>query len=169
MTYTKYSFETNGEYTEINSTIAPGYDNPEHYHTLFAEIFTCSSGELTITLDGETLVLQPGETAKVEVGHRHSLANKSNQDVDFVTRLEPGNEGFEQAMYIMHGLAEDGSTGKDGVPSNPVTLAVGAGLMDTWLTGWAFLAARPLLFILRRYGKANDLEARLVQQYWNSG
>ncbi len=168
MTYTKYSFETNGDYTEVDSTIGSGYSNPEHYHTLFTEIFTCTSGELTITLDGKKLALQPGESAKVEIGHTHSLANATNQDVRFMTRLEPGNEGFERAMYIMHGLAEDGLTNQDGVPGNPVTLAVVAALMDTWLTGWVFWMASPLLLVMRRYGKGTGLDARLTEKYWDS-
>ena len=168
MTYTKYSYETNDEYTEFDSTIGPGYSHPEHYHTLFAEIFTCTSGELTVTLDGKKIELHTGESARVEIGHRHSLANASSQDVRFMTRLEPGNEGFEQGMYIAHGLADDGVSGKDGVPGNPVTLAVLAGLMDTWLTGWAFWMASPLLLVLRRYGNGNGLSGRLVEKYWNT-
>lgn len=168
MVYTKYSYETDGEYTEFDSMIAPGYDNPEHYHTLFAETFTCLTGELAITLDGKSVLLKPGESAKVDIGHTHSLANQSNGEATFRTRLEPGYEGFEKAMYIMHGLAEDGLTNKDGIPSNPVHLAVMAGMMDTWLSGWTFWLASPLLFTLRRYGKGGGAESQLLEKYWNS-
>ncbi|KAK5940446.1 hypothetical protein PMZ80_006861 [Knufia obscura] len=124
MTYTRYSLETNGEFTEFDSTIGPGYSNPEHYHTRFTETFTCTAGVLTIMLDGKKLVLESGESAKVDIGHRHSLANASDEEARFLTRLEPGDESFEQAMYIMHGLAEDGMTNRDGVPGSPITLAV---------------------------------------------
>lgn len=168
MTYTKYSYETNGAYTEVECTVLPGYDNPEHYHTLFAETFTCRSGLLTVTLDGKRLQLKPGEAATVHIGHTHSLANTSDETVDFTCRLEPGYEGFEKAMYIMHGLAQDGATNSDGVPNSPVQLAILAAMMDTWLTGWAFWFAMPLLAIVRRYGKGYGVEAKLVGKYWNS-
>lgn len=168
MVYNKYSYETGGEYTELDAMIAPGYDNPEHFHTLFSETFTCLTGELAMMLDGESILLKPGESAKVEIGHYHSLAYRSNKEATFRTRLEPGYEGFEKAMYIMHGLAEDGLTDKDGIPSNPVHLAVMADMMDTQLTGWTSWLANPLLFTLRRYGKGNGVESHLLEKYWNS-
>ena len=106
--------------------------------------------------------MQPGETAKVDIRHRHTLANESKEEVKFLCRLEPGHEGFEQAIYVVHGLAEDGMTDSGGVPKNIVSLAIVAEMMDTWLTGWSFCMASPLLLLLRRYGKGTGHERRLL-------
>lgn len=168
MTWTKYSYETEGKYTEIDVVISPGYDNPAHYHTLFKETFTCTTGVLSVILNGKKMQLKPGETAVVEIGDVHSLANDSEGDATFLTRLEPGHQGFEQSMYIVHGLAEDGLTNSDGIPSSPIHLAVIAPLMDTWLQGWLFRMAGPLLFLLSRYGKGSGAEAQLLQKYWHN-
>ncbi|ETN47141.1 uncharacterized protein HMPREF1541_01332 [Cyphellophora europaea CBS 101466] len=170
MTYTHYSSETSGAYTQFTSTITPGYANPPHHHTLFRETFTCTSGTLSITLDnGHPRTLRPGETAVVDIGHIHSLANTSaTEPAEFVTKLEPGSEGFEKGMYIVHGLAEDGHSGPDGVPRDLVTVAVVAGMMDTWLSGWGFWLAGPALWVARRVGQGQGVERKLVERYWES-
>ena len=171
MTWTNYSHETSGAYTEVTAVIKPGYANPAHYHTLFKEIFTCTNGTLTVTLDGKKHELTPSSdektTATVEIGHYHSLINASSSTVEFTTRLEPGNEGFEKAMYIMHGLANDGLSTSEGIPKSIVHASLLMGLMDTWLEGWGWRVATPVLGVLRRYGKGMGEEARLVGKYWS--
>lgn len=167
-TYTHYSHETSGAFTQLTATINPGYSNPPHHHTLFRETFTCVSGTLTVTVDSQPHTLAPGESAVADIGAIHSLANETDKDVEFTAKLEPGSEGFEKAMYIVHGLAEDGQTDGDGVPRNVVDLAVVAGLMDTTLAGWGFWAARPLLAVLGRAGTGWGVERRLVGKYWES-
>ena len=168
MTWTKYSYETHGAYTEFEGVLQPGYNNPAHYHTLFAEYFPSNSGTMSIKLDGKEIKLEPDQSATVPIGHIHSLANNSEREIKYTSRLEPGDEGFEKAMYIMHGLANDGMSYSNGVPKNPVHLALVAAMMDTILDGWTFWLMRPLMVVLRRYAQGLGVEANLVEKYWNS-
>ena len=110
--------------------------------------------------------LKPGDSATVDIGHLHSLTNASEEDAEFTTRLEPGHEGFEQGMYIVHGLANDGLTYDEGVPMKPMHAAALLYLMDTWLAGWQWWAATPLLAVMRRTGQGSGVEAGLLSTYW---
>lgn len=166
MYWKKYSYETQGAYTEMTGVIGPGYSNPKHYHTQYAEHFTALKGSLTVTLDGKRIKLNAGDSATVEIGHVHSLINDSGADVEYTVKLVPGSEGFEQGMYIVHGMANDGITNGDGVPNNPVSAGVVAGMMDTWLMEWTLWLARPLLFVLRRYGEGTGHSDKLIAKYW---
>ena len=166
MTWTHYSYETKGAFSEVVGIIKPGYSNPPHHHTLFKEIFTATRGTLTVNLDGKEMQLKPGDSATVEIGHVHSLINASDEDVEYAATLEPGHEGFEQGMYIVHGLANDGLTNDDGVPKNPTHAASLVYLMDTWLAGWLWWIATPLLATMRRTGQGLGADARLLRKYW---
>ena len=164
--WTHYAYETKGAFSEVIEFIKPGYHNPPHRHTLFRETFTTTRGILTVTLDGKQMQLKPGDSAIVDIGHVHSLTNASDDEVEFTTKLEPGHEGFEQGMYIVHGLAKDGATNEEGVPKNPVHAASLVYLMDTWLEGWLWWLATPMLAVTRRTGQGLGVEAALLRKYW---
>jgi quercetin dioxygenase-like cupin family protein len=167
MHWTKYSYETNGAFTEVACTVKPGYANPPHHHTRFAETFTAKKGTLSVTLEDKQMKLNPGDAATVEIGRVHSLLNDSDEDVEFVCRLEPGNEGFEKGMYIVHGFANDGYSNGEGVPNNSAHAAVLLYLMDTWLAGWGWWLATPAVAIIKRTAQGLGIEARLLSKYWD--
>jgi len=85
-------------------------------------------------LDGTKLALRSGESAEVGVGRRHPPVNEGDEEVKLLCRLEPGHEGFGQAMHkYMHGLTEGGITNEDGVPGSSVTSAIAAEMVGVFL------------------------------------
>ena len=162
---------TGGKYTEVLCTSGPGSGNPLHYHTRFVERFRGGSDAtpLGVELDGRDIVLKKDEQAEVPVGHAHRLFNPSaTETAEFTCRLEPGNEGFEKGFTIVYGLSADGLTDGDGVPKSPMHIAIVTAMMDTWLVGWGFWLAMPLLAGLRWYGKFSGEEDRLLKKYWHA-
>ena len=171
MHFTTPAAETGGKYTEVTCTLGPGSGNPLHYHTRFVEVFRGSSDAtpLGVVLDGKDVVLKEGEEASVLLGHAHRLFNPSPTEVaEFTCRLEPGDEGFEKGFTIVYGLSADGLTDGEGIPKNPVHIAILTEMMDTWLVGWGFWLATPLLAGLRWYGKWSGEEERLLKKYWHA-
>lgn len=64
--------------------------------------------------------LKAGEEITVPVGVSHRFFNDSQgeeaEDCKFVLEIRPGNEGYEQLLTVMFGLANEGLCGVDGTP-----------------------------------------------------
>lgn len=164
VTFLKTAAETGGETTFVEVELAPQGGNGLHYHTSYTERFTVISGELGIQLGTEQIRLHPGETALVEIGQLHRFFNSSDQTARFYTELRPGHAGFEQSLQIGYGLAADGKTNKQGIPTNPLALAVLVDMSDTRLPG-VFTVLQPLFGLLARIARRNGTLERLQQRY----
>ena len=107
-TFLKYSYETNGEYSEAYATCAPGGGPPVHYHRSYTESFEAIEGDLTLQVgDGEVLHLKPGEMMEVPKGTLHKFG-AGPHGAKFKVRVTPGQPGFEKSLYILFGLSRDG-------------------------------------------------------------
>ncbi|MCJ1458037.1 hypothetical protein MMC28_008407 [Mycoblastus sanguinarius] len=54
----------------------------------------------------EIKALKPGEMAKVPIGTKHRFFNGyTDRDITFSAELRPANEGFEQSLHIIYGMA----------------------------------------------------------------
>lgn len=108
--------ETNGEYTLVTCTVFPGGGTPLHYHYYFGTPFftypntigtlaeeqpTPTKGSLCMVFGNETKHFPPGETGVAPVSTKHRLFNGSDSNVEFVARVVPAHDGFEQAPYII--------------------------------------------------------------------
>jgi quercetin dioxygenase-like cupin family protein len=86
----------------IRCTVSPGGGTPLHYHGSYQEQLTAKEGILGVVLGEETKTFQPGETAIVEIGTKDRIFNPSaDEDIEFVGKVVPVHEGFEQSIYIM--------------------------------------------------------------------
>lgn len=94
--FTKYSAETDGEFTEVEVTLAPSGGNPLHYHSSFTETFLAVDNKLHIRHgpEGTPAVLEPGETRTIEIGEHHCFYNPTDEAVKFKVTLRPASEGF---------------------------------------------------------------------------
>ena len=156
--------ESGGRRTLLEIELAPGGGNEPHSHLTFSEHFACVEGELTVRADGLLHVLQPGDEAIAEPGVLHCFANETDEPVRFQVELAPGHRGFEQALQIGYGLAEDGLTNDLGIPKNLVHAAVLMDMSETRVRGaWQLLV--PLLKILARWGRRRGADAALVERY----
>jgi quercetin dioxygenase-like cupin family protein len=114
--------ETNGEYTLIEVTLAPGGGVPmAHIHPHQSETFEVLDGELSMRAGREKLVAYAGDVVAVMPGERHRFWNASDDAVRFRCTVAPAL-GFERFIETMFALAADGKLGRRGMPS-PLRLA----------------------------------------------
>jgi mannose-6-phosphate isomerase-like protein (cupin superfamily) len=163
----KYGAETNGEYTLIRCTVSPGGGTPLHYHGSYQEQLTAKEGILGVVVGEETKTFQPGETAVVEIGTKHRFFNPSaDKDIEFVGKVVPAHEGFEQSIYIMYGWAEDGLCDENALPKSFVHLCLMADLGDMRWPGIMSVLGNPLIKSVAAYGRWSGEEDRLLKKYW---
>jgi quercetin dioxygenase-like cupin family protein len=156
--------ESGGHRTLAEVELAPGGGNAPHKHLSFSEHFVCIEGELTVRADGLLHVLQPRDEATAAPGVIHNFANETDEPVRFQVELSPGHRGFEQALQIAYGLAEDGRTNDKGIPKSLVEAAVLMDMSETRVVGPIRLLI-PLLKVLARWGRRRGVDAALVERY----
>ncbi|HXL91019.1 MAG TPA: cupin domain-containing protein [Streptosporangiaceae bacterium] len=70
-------------------TIAPGEYIAEHYHPYSEEFLFAIRGTTTVRIDGETVVLRPGEGVLVPRNSRHRCDNLGEEPAEAVFHLCP--------------------------------------------------------------------------------
>ncbi|KAH7342750.1 RmlC-like cupin domain-containing protein [Rhexocercosporidium sp. MPI-PUGE-AT-0058] len=167
--FEKYGAETNGAYTQVRVTVAPGGGTPLHYHGSYEEHLTCTNGLLSCVVGKKTLTFTPGETAVIPIGTRHRFFNASETgDLKFVGKVIPAHEGFEKSVYICYGLAEDGKCDEKGLPKNFVHMCLVADLGDMRFPGFMLVAGlgNMIVRVVAAYGRWSGEEERLMKKYW---
>jgi quercetin dioxygenase-like cupin family protein len=134
-TFIKTSKETNGQYSHLEATLAPGGKNPLHKHRSYSETFTCLEGDLSLTVEDKEVTLHPGDTFTIPKGTAHRFLNRTNKVVKFQVVFTPGNTGAENMLRIIYGLACDGKANKEGVPKSISSIALIGEIGDSRLTG----------------------------------
>jgi quercetin dioxygenase-like cupin family protein len=146
--FEKYGAEIGGEYSLIRCTTAPGGGTPLHYHNSYREELTALDGTLEVVIGEETKSFQPGRTAIIPIGTKHRFFNDTDQVVEFRAKVVPAHAGFEQCIYIAHGLEEDGESDEKGVPKSFVHLCLMADLGDMKFPGMMALLGPWLRLLL---------------------
>lgn len=167
ITFIQTSDETNTSITELELTLMPKGGNFPHYHTAFTETFTAMDGTLGLQLPGEkTKILQPGQVYSVPPNQVHRFFNPGPTEIKFNIKITPGHKGFENALRILYGLAEDGLTDKKSIPKNLSHVAIIGNLSDSRLLGFMKLLS-PLFNLLAKRARKNGLEEKLIARYCN--
>ncbi len=164
----KYGAETNGEFTQIRVTVAPGGGTPLHYHGSYEEHLTSIRGILSCVVGKRTLTFSPGETAVIPIGTEHRFFNASDEDVDFIGKVVPAHEGFEKSLHICYGLAEDGECDDKGLPRSFLHLCLMAELGDMKWPGVMLIAGlgNTLVKAVAAYARWSGEEERLLGKYY---
>ena len=89
--------ETDGRYALIEAFVPPGGGPPPHRHSREEEGFHVLEGELTVTVDGQRLVLASGAFANLPIGSVHSFKNEGTATVRMLILIAPA--GLEQ-MFL---------------------------------------------------------------------
>jgi hypothetical protein len=108
-----------------------------------------------------------GETATIPLNTIHRFFNDGDEDIEFAVEIRPAHQGFEQSVYIMYGLANNGLTDDKRFPSM-MNLCLMGQMGDTrWpcLTG---LATNLLTSGLTAYARWAGVEEDSLQWYWYS-
>ncbi|WP_162817894.1 cupin domain-containing protein [Niabella yanshanensis] len=164
VTFKQTAKDIKGGITRLEVTLMPGGGTPPHYHRNFSETFIVHSGALTIQLKNRTLVLDAGHQLTVEPGQLHRFTNTTAAAVHFTTIVEPGSEGFENALHILYGLAGDNQTDDKGNPRSLLALAVISHISDM-RPGGAGALMIPFLGLLNFIAKISGYDKKLVARY----
>jgi quercetin dioxygenase-like cupin family protein len=165
--FERYGRETDGEYTLLHVSLAPGCKNEEHFHGLQNETFTSVQGNVGVYSKSTGKVfLEPGQSVTVHAGETHYFFNPHKETVEMKIKLHPSREGMEKGLYTLYGLARDGKCHEGGVPHSLMHSAIIFSMSDMWPSGLNGFFTRPLLKLLALVGKINGTEAELVRKYW---
>ncbi|ONI77907.1 cupin [Actinosynnema sp. ALI-1.44] len=69
--------------------LAPGEVVTEHYHPYSEEFVHLITGDLTMTVDGERLHVQAGESVLIPIAMRHRVVNTGARTAHLVFHLSP--------------------------------------------------------------------------------
>jgi quercetin dioxygenase-like cupin family protein len=163
-TFLETSASTNGKRTLVEVELAAGGGNGLHYHTTYSERFEVLEGELCVQVGKEKLTLKPGESATAPINTLHRFYNATSQPTRFLVELQPGSVGFEQGLQIAYGLAADGMTNKEGMPTNIYHLAVCFELTESMAPG-IFALVAPLFRYLAARARRKGIQQELIRKY----
>jgi mannose-6-phosphate isomerase-like protein (cupin superfamily) len=163
-TFLETSAETNGRRTLIEIELAPGGGNRTHYHKAFAERFEVLEGELHVQVGKEIKILKPAQSVTAPSNTLHRFFNPIDQHTRFLVELQPGHTGMEQSLQIAYGLAADGKTNKESLPTNLYHLAVLFVMADSIVPG-PFALLTPILRLLATRARKQGIEQALIAKY----
>ena len=98
------------------------------------------------------------------IGSLHRVRNETDAPVTARVELRPGSLGFERAIQIAYGLAQDGLAAKNGAQKNLIQLGLLAEMADTQMTG-ALRILGPALRALARRARRKGVDRRLIARY----
>lgn len=167
MTILDASTDNLGKYVKIRFDLPPGAKgSPLHYHSQMSETFTVLEGCLSIELGetGNRRNMLSGESIVVPAGVHHSFCNASGDWVAFTTENTPA-AGFEQFIRGLYGLAIDGKVNSEGMPKNPLHLAVLLKLSNTIIVGMPPVVFKLMVNTLVWFAQIFNTNSSL-QKYW---
>ncbi len=94
--------DTNGAYTLIEQYNDPGIGVPPHVHANEDETFHIAEGQVTFTIEDNTIVAEAGTTVHVQRGVRHSFIVTSEGKSRVILIISP--PGLETMFEEMHNL-----------------------------------------------------------------
>ena len=84
----------NRDYCKKILLLKPGQTNPEHFHKVKEETFFCVSGDLEVTLDGESHFLRPGMSILVLSGVKHSFTSVNGAIAEEISTKSVPEDSF---------------------------------------------------------------------------
>jgi len=150
----------NNSSSVVELNILSGEKTPWHYHTLFSETFTVLKGTLEVGKGNDILQLKQGDVAAINQNEKHYYHNVSNEECVVITTIEPGNKNFENALFILKGLADDGLSTNAGTPKRFTDLVLFVYLSNSRMTGIQKVAEPVFIYFAKdaiKKGKLNTL------------
>jgi quercetin dioxygenase-like cupin family protein len=103
---TRKSLETDGQISRVEIDLEPSQNGPPaHIHPGQREIYAVDAGELVVTIDGESHVINAGASIEVPTGSAHTFANQSDKLVRFSAEHLPALQ-IEEYMRLVHRTVE---------------------------------------------------------------
>jgi len=158
-----HSADTHTE-SVIEMNILPAEKTPWHYHSLFSETFEMVKGTLQVGKGKSIHHLSQGETVTIRPNEKHYYHNVSNEECIVKATLSPGNKNFENALFILKGLAKDGLASAAGTPKKMADLALFVYLSNSRMPGFQKIAEPIFNWVAKAAIKRGRLN-ELIQQY----
>jgi len=140
--------------------------SPLHLHRTIAETFAVERGALLMEVGaaGRARTLEGGDHVEIAPGVAHSFRNALNEPTVFVSTATPG-AAFEKFLRAMYGLATDGQTNADGMPTDPRALALTLHYADLVLPAAPHALQSILVGGLAQIARLTRVE-RAFDRYW---
>jgi quercetin dioxygenase-like cupin family protein len=151
----KTARDTGGQLLSVDLFVSPRGGNPLHVHPRQEEYFKAVSGTFGVQVGDESRSIREGEEVIVPPGTPHRWWNETEEDAHVLAELRPAlnTEMFFETAY---GLARDGKTNQNGIPSllqQAVTLD-GVNKGEIYLARPSIPVQKALLAVLAPVGKA---------------
>jgi mannose-6-phosphate isomerase-like protein (cupin superfamily) len=82
--------------------LAPGAATTPHHHAVTEEIYYILSGTASMTIDGESRPVGPGDAIAIPPGALHTILNTGREELVFLCTCAPG---YEHADTFLAGAA----------------------------------------------------------------
>lgn len=140
--------------------------SPLHLHLTITETFEIESGLLDMEIGsaGAVRSLGKGQTVDLAPGLAHSFRNPLNEPTVFISTATPGAQ-FEKFLRAMYGLAADGGTNSDGMPTDPRALALTLHYADLVIPSIPRAAQTVMLGALTGLARLTRLQDKFAT-YW---
>jgi quercetin dioxygenase-like cupin family protein len=154
--------DSGGELLSFGWELDPGGRVPLHLHPNQEETFQIEEGEVLFTVGWKKVVCKAGESVVVPRGTRHRFHNVSGRLARATVELRPALN-FQQFLETFAYLARETRTSRQGVPLNPLQLAVAAAAYwDEFRACFPPITLQRVLLPVgsrlgRRFGYRNDL------------
>jgi quercetin dioxygenase-like cupin family protein len=124
ITFLKTTTETNGELLRFEYVAPPRFFIPEHFHPRQEERHEVLSGTLRGRVGGQERDYGEGDRVVGPAGVPHAWKNpSSDEELRFISEIRPPLI-FQTILETTFGLARDGKSTKQGIPKNPLQIAV---------------------------------------------
>jgi quercetin dioxygenase-like cupin family protein len=109
ITFTVEAEDSNGTATvsRIDAVAGSGIPLP-HYHDAFEETIYGLAGTTAFTVDGERIVIAPGDTYCIKRGAVHSFVVEGDEDAAFLAIATPGVFGRAYFVELADAIAANG-------------------------------------------------------------
>jgi quercetin dioxygenase-like cupin family protein len=77
----------------IQEKMPPGTSECKHYHNFSQQLFFILAGTATFEIEGEVFVVSSKESIHVPKGAKHFIANRGDQELEFLVISEPKSHG----------------------------------------------------------------------------
>jgi quercetin dioxygenase-like cupin family protein len=137
---------------------------PPHYHLNFTETFEVLRGRFEMNIGKTKQILAPGDFVEIKPGTLHGFNNPFSESVTFVSVALPAAE-FEKFIRTMFGLANDGKTNQDGMPTNFLHLFLALDFADLYFPFVPACLQRAVRKALRSVAKITGAENELKKYF----
>jgi quercetin dioxygenase-like cupin family protein len=152
------------QHSKLELNIFPGEKTPWHYHNLFSETFEVLKGTLEVGKGKNIYQLKQGETATIKPNEKHYYHNVSNEECIVTTTISPGNKNFENSLFILKGLWNDGLASAAGTPRKFADLVLFVYLSNSRMVGFQKIA-EPVFNIFAKAAIKKGHLNELIQKY----